>query len=238
MQFVLVHGSWQDGRCWDATVSELRAAGHDAFAPTLPGNGDQANPAVTMAETAAAVVEVLTSNDLREVVLVGHSFGGAVAQLVAQQVPDRLSRVVFYNAYVIADGEAVFSYVPESVAGAFTALASPDGTLTLPYSYFREHLMNDADATTAEWAYTLTSPEPLGRSAEKLDLAAFYSLAVPMSYLHAYDDNVFPASDFSWHPGMSQRLPDFRLVTIPGGHELMFSDPVSLADGLVKAGRP
>lgn len=238
MRYVLIHGSWQDGRCWDATVAALTAAGHEAHAPTLPGNGDLANPSVTMAETAAAVVDLIVSKDLTEVVLVGHSFGGAVAQLVAQQVSDRLARVVFYNAYVIADGATVFTYVPESVAGAFTALASPDGTLTLPYAYFREHLMNDADAATAEWAYTLTSPEPLGRSAEVLDLAGFYSLTVPMSYLYAYDDNVFPASEFSWHPGMSQRLPDFRLVTIPGGHELMFSDPAALAAGLERAGRP
>lgn len=238
MRFVLIHGSWQDGRCWDATVEALAASGHEALAPTLPGNGHLANPAVTMAETAEAVVDLLVREDLSDVVLVGHSFGGAVAQLVAQSAPERLSRIVFYNAYVIADGEAVFSYVPESVAGAFTALASPDGTLTLPYPYFREHLMNDADSATAEWAYTLTSPEPLGRSAENLELGGFFGLTVPMSYLYAYDDNVFPASEFSWHPGMSQRLPDFRLVTIPGGHELMFSDPSSLAEGLVKAGRP
>ena len=238
MLFVLIHGSWQDGRCWDETVEALAAAGHTAYAPTLPGNGERADPAVTMAQTAAAVVDLIVENDLREIVLVGHSFGGAVAQLVAQELPDRLARVVFYNAYVVADGEAVFSYVPASVAGAFTALASPDGTLTLPYSYFREHLLNDADAATAERAYTLTSPEPLGRSAETLDLGRFFSLSVPMSYLYAYDDNVFPAAEFSWHPGMSQRLADFRLVTIPGGHELMFSDPGALAGALERAGRP
>jgi hypothetical protein len=55
--------------------------------------------------------------------------------------------------------------------------------------------------------------------------------------VYAYGDNVFPAAEFSWHPGMSQRLGDFRLVVIPGGHELMFSDPKALARGLVTAGQ-
>lgn len=236
MRFVLVHGSWQDGRCWDATIAELTAQGHHALALTLPGNGDRQNPAVTMAETAAAVVELIEGEDLRDVVLVGHSFGGAVVQLAALQVAERLARLVFYNAYVLDDGDAVFSHVPASVAPAFQALADPDGTLTLPWAFFRDHLMNDADTATAKAAYAMTSPEPLGRSAEPLELAGFAELAVPRSYVHATGDNVFPAREFSWHPGMSQRLGDFRLVSIPGGHELMFSDPRALADALVLAG--
>ncbi len=236
MIYVLVHGSWQDERCWDQVRVELEGAGHQAHTLTLPGNGDRAKPDVTMAETAQAVVDLVEERDLRDVVLVGHSFGGAVVQLASLRLADRLARLVFYNAYVVADGRSVFSYVPASVAGAFQELASPDGTLTLPYDYFRDHLMNDAGAATAERAYALTSPEPLARSAEPLELAGFDTLAVPRSYIHAYGDHVFPAAEFSWHPGMSSRLGDFRLVVVPGGHELMFSDPAALAAALQQAG--
>lgn len=237
MRFVLVHGSWQDERCWSRTGAELERLGHEAHTLTLPGNGHRADPAVTMAATAAAVSDLVEGRDLSEVVLVGHSFGGAVVQLAAPRIADRLARLVFYNAYVVADGTSVFSHVPASAAAAFGSLAAPDGTLTLPWEYFREHLMNDADAETAKRAYALTSPEPLARSAETLDLSGFAALTVPRSYLYAYGDNVFPAAEFSWHPGMSARLGDFRLVVVPGGHELMFSDPVALARALVDAGR-
>ncbi|NMO19527.1 alpha/beta hydrolase [Pyxidicoccus fallax] len=237
MRFVLVHGSWHDARCWGAVRDFLETQGHETHALTLPGNGERANPAVTMSETARAVTDFIEERDLRDVILVGHSFGGAVVQLAAPGVPGRLKRLVFYNAYVIEHGRSVFSYVPESVAGAFQALASPDGTLTLPFAFFRDHLMNDADHATAVAAYALLSPEPLARSAEPLDLTGFDTLPVPRSYLYAYGDNVFPAAEFTWHPGMSKRLGDFRLVVIPGGHELMFSDPKALGRGLVTAGQ-
>jgi pimeloyl-ACP methyl ester carboxylesterase len=235
MRFVLVHGSWQDERCWSAVRGHLEAEGHEVHTLTLPGNGAKANPAVTMTQTAGAVAELIESRNLRDVILVGHSFGGAVVQVAALKVAERLKRLVFYNAYVIENGRSVFSYVPASLAGAFQALASPDRTLTLPFEFFRDHFMNDADLPTAKAAYELTSPEPLGRSAETLDLTGFRELRVPKSYLYAYGDNVFPAAEFTWHPGMSQRLGDFRLVVIPGGHELMFSDPKALARGLVTA---
>ncbi len=123
------------------------------------------------------------------------------------------------------------------MVGAFQALASPDGTMTLPFGFFREHFMNDADLATARAAYALTSPEPLARCREPLELSGFKELPVARSYLYAFGDNVFPAAEFSWHPGMSQRLGDFRLVVIPGGHQLMFSDPRALGRGLVAAGR-
>ncbi|MCP3138046.1 alpha/beta fold hydrolase [Pyxidicoccus xibeiensis] len=237
MRFVLVHGSWHDERCWKAVRTFLECEGHEVHTLTLPGNGERAKPSVTMAETARAVAELIHARELRDVVLVGHSFGGAVVQLAALKLAERLKRLVFYNAYVIENGRSVFSYVPASVAGAFQSLASPDGTLTLPFAFFRDHLMNDADLETARAAYALTSPEPLARSAESLDLTGFAELPVPRSYLYAFGDNVFPAAEFTWHPGMSQRLGAFRLVTIPGGHELMFSDPEALGRGLVVAGR-
>lgn len=235
MRFVLVHGSWQDGRCWDQVVTALQAEGHEASALTLPGNGDLADPSTTMAAAAAAVAEHVRSLDASDVILVGHSFGGAVVQLAAQAVGEHLRRVVFYNAYIIEDGSSVFSYVPPAAAAAFGSLAAPDGTLSLPYGWARDHLFNDATADVARAAFDQFCPEPLGRSGEELDLARFVESAIPASYIHATGDNVFGDAAF-WHPGQSSHLADFRLISIPGGHELMYSDPSALARALVLAG--
>lgn len=235
MNFVLVHGSWQDERCWASVIDVLTASGHTASALTLPGNGPGADPAVTMEQTAAAVVDHVRASGLDDIVIVGHSFGGAVVQLAAPQVADQLARIVFYNAYVVESGRSVFSYVPDAAAAAFGALAAPDGTLSLPEGYARDHLFNDAPGDVARKALAQFSPEPLARSGEPLELSAFDELSVPMSYIYATGDNVFDATAFSWHPGMSSHLADFRLVSIPGGHELMYTDPGALAAALVLA---
>lgn len=237
MRFVLVHGSWHDGGCWDAVRAQLEAAGHETHAPTLPGNGAGADPNVTMAQTVAAVTDLLVGKDLSDVVLVGHSFGGAVVQAVAVAVPGRIRRLVFHNAYVLGDGDTVFQHVPPSAAGAFQSLATPEGTLMLPYEAFRSAFIQDADEQIARDAYARLTPEPLGRSAEPVPLAGFADLPIPRTFLHATDDIAFPREEFTWHPGQSARLGTFRLVELPGSHEVLFSDPASLARHLVEAGR-
>ncbi|MFY1695509.1 MULTISPECIES: alpha/beta fold hydrolase [unclassified Solwaraspora] len=237
MRFVLVHGSWHDGGCWDGVRRHLVAAGHEVHAPTLPGNGVGGDPTVTMAQTVGAVTDLLVDADLRDVVLVGHSFGGAVVQAVAVAVPQRLARLVFHNAYVLGDGDSVFQHVPPSAASAFQTLASEQGTLMLPYEVFRASFLQDADEATARAAYAQLTPEPLARSAEPLPLPGFTGLAVPRSYVYATNDIAFPAQEFTWHPGQSGRLGEFRLVELPGSHEVMFSDPAALAQALDAAGR-
>jgi pimeloyl-ACP methyl ester carboxylesterase len=239
VNLVLVHGSWHDGRCWSAVAERLRRAGHTVATPTLAGNGDDLRADVTMAETVERLVEHLVHADLRDVVLVGHSFGGVVIQHVAEHVPERIRRLVFHNAYVLLDGETVFDHIPAASAAAFQALAEAagDGTVQLPFEVFRDGFIGDADIGTARSAYAQLGPEPLARAAEPAELPAFPTLPIPRSVLHATDDNVFPAPEFSWHPKLSGRLGPFRLVQMPGSHEVMFSDPDGLADKLVEAGR-
>jgi pimeloyl-ACP methyl ester carboxylesterase len=234
MRFVLIHGSWHDGSCWDGVRTALAARGHEVHTPTLPGNGAGADPQVSFADTVAGVVEVLRGADLRDVVLVGHSLGGAVAQAVTVAEPQRIRRLVLHNAYVLADGDTVFQHVPASAAAAFTTLAAPDGTLTLPFEAFRSFI-SDADEATARAAYARLTPEPLARAAEPVSLPGFTELPVPRSYVYAVDDVAFPPKEFSWHPGQSQRLGDFRLVEMPGSHEVLFTAPELLAAKLIEA---
>ncbi len=95
----------------------------------------------------------------------------------------------------------------------------------------------DADLAVAEAAFARMTPEPLARTAEPVDVAGFDGLPIPRSFLHAVDDNAFPAHEFTWHPGQSRRLGRFRLVRMAGGHEVLFTDPAGLAARLVEAGR-
>ncbi|HYQ94602.1 MAG TPA: alpha/beta fold hydrolase, partial [Burkholderiales bacterium] len=90
--YVLVHGAWHGGWCWKKVVPALRAAGHEVYTPTLTGLGERAhlaNPAIDLATHVADVVNLLEAEELNEVVLLGHSYGGMVVTGVADRAAAR-----------------------------------------------------------------------------------------------------------------------------------------------------
>jgi len=107
----------------------------------------------------------------------------------------------------------------------------------LPFTIWREAFINDADLKLAQFAYSQLSPEPYQPFVEKLDLKKFYSLEIPKSYINATEDIALPQGEWGWHPRMSNRLGLCRLVQMPGGRELMFTNPAGLAKKILEAGR-
>ena len=108
--FVLVPGAWLGGWAWRAVGRELRAAGHDVYPVTLTGLGDRAHlarPEVDLETHIEDVVSVLDAEDLRDAVLVGHSYAGIVTGGVADRRPDRLSAAVWLDSAPIPDGVAI-----------------------------------------------------------------------------------------------------------------------------------
>jgi pimeloyl-ACP methyl ester carboxylesterase len=108
--YVLVHGSWWGSWCWKEVARLLRAAGHDAYTPSQTGVGERVHllsPAVTLDTHIQDVSGTLLYEDLREVVLVGWSYGGMVVTGVAERMPDRIAHLVFLDAFVPRDGESV-----------------------------------------------------------------------------------------------------------------------------------
>ena len=103
--FVLVHGAGAGGWCWDPIVPLLEARGHRVFAPSLSGLDD---PATGLDRHGADVVRVLEENDLRGVVLVGHSYGGMPITVAAERAPERLARLVYLDAFAPRDGQSAF----------------------------------------------------------------------------------------------------------------------------------
>jgi pimeloyl-ACP methyl ester carboxylesterase len=99
--YVLVHGGGHGGWCYDRVAPLLRAAGHDVLTPTLSGLGERADllgPDVDLDRHIDDVVEVLRADDLRDVILVGHSYGGMVVTGIADQAADRIGRLVYLDA--------------------------------------------------------------------------------------------------------------------------------------------
>ncbi len=240
MRFVLIHGAWHDGSAWDDVIRHLRDRGHEAYAPTLAGNGKGVDKRVSHADCVASVVNYVRTRDLTDFVLVGHSYGGTIIAKVAEEIPERIRRLVFFVAFVLPDGHSLTDEVPPQGREQFAQLAakSSDATVMLPFERWHKDFINDADAALARASYERLSPQPYRPLSERLDLKRFYKLAIPKSYLYCTED-LGPGHDGQhiWHPGQSSRLGDFRLVTMPGSHEVMFTNPRGLAEKLIEAGR-
>jgi pimeloyl-ACP methyl ester carboxylesterase len=113
--FLVAHGAWSSGWAWKKMRPLLRARGHEIWTPSYTGLGERshlATPAVGLDTHIQDVVNVLFYEDLRDVVLIGHSYGGMVATGVADREPGRLRHVVYLDAFVPRDGQALFDLLP------------------------------------------------------------------------------------------------------------------------------
>ncbi|MFC5448832.1 alpha/beta fold hydrolase [Paenibacillus aestuarii] len=241
LTFVLVHGSWADTSFWDGVAAELRKKGHTVYVPEYPGHGPDPNKAVTHAMISKSVADYITSHNLHGIILVGHSFGGSVVQKVAELVPERIKRLVFWDAFVLPDGQSLADQFPPAMRQGFEQLraASKDDTIMLPFPAFRDTFVNLAPLDLAQRLYNQVSPEPAKPLFEKLDLKRFYNLELPKSYVYFTDDNAVPqAEGYGWHPHMSSRLGTYRLITGHGDHfSTAKTNPAMLAQKIYEAAR-
>ena len=132
--YVIVHGAWGGGWAFRRVEGLLRARGHTVYRPTLTGLGERRHLAtrdVGLNTHVEDVVNVLLFEDLRDVVLVGHSYGGMVITGVADRVPERIRSLVYLDAFVPADGESVSTLV--GARGAWLKQMEKDGFLVPPW---------------------------------------------------------------------------------------------------------
>ena len=165
--YVLVHGAWHSGRELEPLARSIKADGHEVFTPTARGNSPGDSKAVGLADAIQSIVDYLTENNLGEIVLVGHSYGGMIITGVADEVSDRIRRLVYCNAFVPNDGESVSDMMPAQYVDLFHAVSAErgDGCVVLPFPIWREAFINDADLETALHTYGVLNPHPLNTTA-------------------------------------------------------------------------
>ena len=237
--YVLVHGAWHTGELFEDLAAPIRAEGHTVHCPTLAGNRPGDPRSMGLEAAIASLVSYLEDNDLGDIILLGHSYGGMVITGTADRVPDRIRRMIYWNAFVPNDGECLNDMVPPHYVGLFDAIssASPDNSVMLPYPIWREAFMNDAGPEQAEAAFHKLNPHPYATFTDKITLTKNPAeMEIAKSYINCTEDTALPQS-LGWHPRLSEKLGLFRLVQIPGSHELCFTDPASLAAAIMKAGR-
>jgi pimeloyl-ACP methyl ester carboxylesterase len=133
--FVLIPGGWHGGWMYSELASRLRQVGHDAYAVTLSGLEDDAPaPAakINLDTHITDVLELLTMEDLSEVILCAHSYGGMVATGVADRAPERLAALIYLDAFVPEDGQSWWDLAGDNYRALAIAQARHDGLTVLP----------------------------------------------------------------------------------------------------------
>ena len=228
--FVLVHGGGHGGWCWQRVARLLRAGGHEVHTPTLTGFGDRAHlEARDFSVFVEDVTALLELEDLREVVLVGHSMGGVVIPRVAERVPERLARVAWLAAAVTDDGETLIEAVGQSPAVAAAVTIADDGSITTDHDRLVEALLQDGTDDDRAWVRARHRDYPTHALVEPGRRSAFAALGLPAAYVVALDDQVIL-------PEVARRFAE-RLgvepLEIAGSHDCMVSRPAEVAEALL-----
>jgi pimeloyl-ACP methyl ester carboxylesterase len=235
--FVIIHGGWHTGELMEDTARVIRDSGHDVHLPTLAGNAPGDRKDTGLEEAIGSVMDFIETRDLADFVLVGHSYGGMIITAVADRIPAKVRRLVYWNAFVPNDGEALNDMVPPHYVELFDELQNPDGSVMLPFPIWREAFINDASLELAQSAFDKLNPHPHKTFVDKISLKTNPNrMTVPKSYLNGTEDTALPKS-LGWHPRLSEKLGVFRLVQMPGSHELCFSNPTLLGLKIMEAGR-
>jgi len=231
--FVLVHGAWHGAWCWQRVRRSLQHAGHDVFAPTLTGVADRSHlssPQVNLEMHVADVVNLIRWEQLTDVVLCGHSYGGCVITGVADRLADRLQSVVYLDAFILDDGQGLHDAIPEALRDAQVKAANEqgDGWRVPPISaeFFR---VNVADRA---WVDAQCTPQPLATFQQKLSVRNVLSPAKATHVLATgYEHSPFPP----FHDTAKRR--GWKTLNVDCGHDVMLDRPAELVTILENAAR-
>ena len=233
--YVLVHGAWHGGWCWAKVARLLRDAGHEVYTPTLTGLGERAHlatPDVDLDTHITDVENLLRYEDLHDVVLVGHSYGGLVVTGVADRMPERVKQLVYVDTGPLPDGFSNADFVPPDERARQEALVDKADGWRLPPPPW-DGLASGVDGVSAEtvsrltqrsvaqpWR-TATTPARLTGAWEKLP-----RLGVLSSFTVEQVQGMASAVPVMRHMAGEQ----WRFVELPTWHWSMLSRPAELAD--------
>jgi pimeloyl-ACP methyl ester carboxylesterase len=226
--FVLVHGAWHGGWCWHDVAEILRGRGHTVLTPTQTGLGERAHLLsgdIDLDLFVADIANVLLWEDLRDVVLVGHSFGGNAVSGVADRMPDRIRQLTYLDAMMLQDGQAPFDLLaPEIVAARTQAAQDSSGGLSLPPP--PAAAFGVLDPEQGAWLEARLSPHPFNTFRSPLRLRGPVGNGLPARYILCSDPIYGPlekARQFA-------RASGWPVIALATGHDAMLTAPQALAE--------
>ena len=242
--FVLVPGAWLGGWCWQQLTPRLREAGHQVYTPTLTGLGERKHlggPQIDLDTHLQDIVNVLEFEDLNDVCLVGHSYGGFVVTGVADRVPERLRQVIYLDASVPEDGMSLFSGAPPAFQAMVEESARTEGQgwgWVLPPPDVLGSFVSIAgiDAEHLRWFYAKATMHPVGTLGQPLRFSDAAWKTVGRAYISCTAERTAESARAT----RARTSPDWQYRELATGHWPMFSMPAETADlltELAEAGR-
>lgn len=224
--YVLVHGAWHGGWCWKRVAPLLRAAGHEVYAPTLTGLGERAHlliPDVGLDTHVRDIVNVLTYEDLRDVVLVGHSYAGMVVAGVAEQAAERLAHLLYLDAFVPWEGQSQLELVGGERAAALREQADREGDgWRLPPIPLEVFGVTDADDLA--WARPRLGLQPLKTFEQPVPQTSPAAAALPRTFIRCS-----AWAGFTAYADRARTETGWRVRELATGHDAMITAPEDLA---------
>jgi pimeloyl-ACP methyl ester carboxylesterase len=246
--YVLVPGFWLGAWAWQPVTKQLRTAGHEVYSMSLTGLGERAHlatPATDLETHITDIVNLLTFEDLHDVILVGHSGGGIAVTGAADRIPKRLARVVYLDSAPLPDGTAQFDTMPPEGQSFIRKRVEANGGWRLPLPSWEElsnvfgasleglgdkqRMLMRARAADQPFA-TATQPLRLAGAAGGLVAKTLITCQFPLAQVKEMIASGHPL--FAALSG-----PDWQLLELPTGHWPMFSRPEDTAQILAGLAR-
>lgn len=228
--FVLVHGMWHGGWCWRYVAPQLRQAGHDVYTVTLTGLGERVHLChedIDLNTHIRDVVNVIEFENLRDVILVGHSFGGTIAPAIAEQIPDQIACLVNVDGPIPVHGKDLKDLIGDAWGFFLNHAIDPDDPWRIQPVPDWTFGVTGADLA---WMRAKLTPQPLKTLTTSVMLTNPIAQTIARLYVSCIEDS--SEHEIAAQTAYYQELGwDFRWL--PTGHDAMITMPQELAAILI-----
>ena len=224
--FVLVHGAFQGGWVYGRVARLLREAGHVVYTPTLTGLGERshlADRAINLDTHIRDIVNVFKYEGITDAVLCGHSYGGMVITGVANEIGEHIRTLFFIDAFAPDDGQSLIDILGAEAGLAYLDQANGLGGNMVPAIPAAMFNVNEADAA---WVDAMSGPQPLATFVQGVRAGVDSAPVTNRTYLFA------SVNGGAWFVSTHARLkdhPQWKVHTLPCGHQIMLDHPTELA---------
>lgn len=232
--FLLIHGAWHGGWCFERLSAPLEARGHGVAAPTLPsiGGSDRALAGARLEDWAAFAVEQARALP-GPVVLLGHSRAGVVISAAAEQAPDAFAGLVYLAAFLVPAGQSMFdvrdAHAPDAAFERGLSPVARGAALAISPDHAEAAFYGNCAPADRQWALAQLVPEPVAPMATRLSLSAARYGRVPRHYIECTLDRVVPLAQ---QRAMQADMPCATVTTLESDHSPFLSMPDRLAQAL------
>ena len=224
--FLVAHGAWTGGWFWRKMFRPLREFGHELIVPTLTGLGERqhlANKGIGLDTHISDVLQVMHYEDLANVTLIGHSYGGMVATGVADKAAPRLSGIIYLDAFVPRSRECLLDLLPYEARSSMEEAARTEGD---GWKVPPNPMPPDTTVDDANWAVARRVPQPIKTFEQPLELS---DVSTSLAKAYIYCKRYAPGNVFRRFSEQAQREPGWNHVELDASHNPHVTVPIELA---------